>query len=70
MPGGGSSRFTDVPFSRIWDKFGNDVTYEGNAPDGNTIWGVRVPPPYMSRAARRCTTAAEESCTARTMRKN
>ena len=40
MPGGGSSRFTDVPFSRIWDKFGNDVTYERNTPGGNTIWGV------------------------------
>ena len=45
MPGGGSSRFTYVPFSRIWDKFGNEVTYERNAPGGNTIWGVRVPPP-------------------------
>ena len=42
----GSSRFTDVQFSRIWDKFGNDVTYERNAPGGNTIWGVRVYPPY------------------------
>ena len=46
MPGGGSSRFTDVPFSRIWDKFGNDITYERNAPGGSTIWGVRVYPPY------------------------
>ena len=42
----GSSRFSDVPFSRISDKFGNDVTYERNAPGGNTRWGVRVYPPY------------------------
>ena len=39
-------RFSDVPFSRISDQYGNDVTYERNAPGGSTIWGARVYPPY------------------------
>ena len=46
MMEGGPNRFSDVPFSRISDKCGNDVTYERNARGGNARWGVRVYPPH------------------------
>ena len=42
--------FRTVSYSRIWDKNGNGVTWEGKALGGNTIWGFRVCPPLTQQS--------------------
>ena len=39
-------RFSDNPFSRVSDKYGNDVTHERMAIRDGMLWGVRVYPAY------------------------
>ena len=45
MPAG-YDRFSGNPFSRITDRYGNDVTHERGAVRTGPLWGARVYPPY------------------------